>query len=157
MNRDIFVKIGKIESALHWVEKSQLIDFAHEVNVLFLEEKILFRILEANSFELTVRITQGKPENLPTKSTKELSLVAKNLFGKYFPYHQIQTRAIPYREIPAKEIRPVTIKTRLKEQGISLNQIARETGIPRAQIYDWVQGVEPLNAVTRAMFYYMLK
>lgn len=157
MGQEVFIKVSKIEMAIHWLDKKNLIDFAHEVNVLKLEEKIQFRILEADAFELTLRVTQGKPTEGEPKTAKELSALAKRLFEKYFPFHTILTRPIPYRVVPAKEITPHTVKKRLSEEGISLDKIVEETGIPRAQIYAWASGAEPMDGVTRAMFYYMLR
>jgi predicted Rossmann fold nucleotide-binding protein DprA/Smf involved in DNA uptake len=157
MDPDIFIKVGKIELAYQWLDKSQIVDFAHEVHVLKLEEKIQYRILEADPIELTIRVTQGKPNEEAPKTAKQLSNQAKRLFEKYFPNQIIHTRSIPYREVPAKEMTSQTLKRRLSEQGISLDKIVAETGIPRRQIYDWVSGAEPMDAVTRAMFYYMLR
>lgn len=157
MNSKVFIKIGKIDLAIQWAEESLLTDFAKEVDELKEEEKIQFRILEADPFELTVRVTQGKQSDRDQKSGKELSDLAKALFKKYFPYHTIYTRPIPYREIPAEEMTWQVVSWKLSERGISFDQISKETGIPRKQINDWVSGAEPMDAVTRAMFYYMLR
>lgn len=157
MEQEVFIKVSKIELAIQWLEKKHWVNFAHEVNVLKLEEKIQLRILEADPFEMTLRVTQGKPSEGDPKTAKELSTVAKKLFEKYFPFHTIRTRPITYREVPAKEMTSQTLKRRLSEEGISLDKIVEETGIPRAQIYAWVSGAEPMDGVARAMFYYMLR
>lgn len=157
MEQEVFIKVSKIELAIQWLDRRHWVDFAHEVNVLKLEEKIQLRILEADPFEMTLRVTQGKPNEGDPKTAKELSVLTKRLFEKYFPIHTIRTRPLPYRVIPAKEMTPQNLKRRLNEQGISLDKIVAETGIPRKQIYGWVSGSDPMDAVTRSMFYYMLR
>lgn len=157
MNSRVFIKVGKIDLAIQWAEQSLLADFAEEVDRLKELEKIQFRILEADPFELTVRVTQGKLSEGSQKSGKELSDLAKTLFKKYFPFHTIFARPIPYREIPAEEMTGQVVSWRLSEQGIPLDKIAKETGIPKQQLHAWVSGAEPMDAVVRAMFYYLLR
>lgn len=157
MNSRVFIKVGKIDLAIQWAEQSVLADFAEEVDRLKDLEKIQFRILEADPFALTVRVTQGKLSEGDQKSGKELSDLAKALFRKYFPFHAIYTRPIPYREIPAEELTGQVVSWKLSEQGISLDKITKETGIPKQQLHAWVIGAEPMDAVVRAMFYYLLR
>lgn len=157
MKSDVFIKVGKIDLAIQWLDPAHRVDFAGEVDVLQSEEKIRFHILEADSFELTLRVTQGKLSQGDQKSGKELSDLAKALFQRYFPLQTVYTRPIPYKEIPAEEITWQLLSWKLSERGISFDQISKETGIPRKQINDWVSGAEPMDAVTRAMFYYMLR
>ncbi|GMQ31689.1 hypothetical protein [Algoriphagus confluentis] len=157
MNSRVFLKVGKIDLAIQWVEQSLLPDFAEEVDRLKDLEKIQFRILEADPFELTVRVTQGKLSEGGQKSGKELSDLAKMLFRRYFPFHTIYARPIPYREIPAEEMTGQVVSWKLSEQGISLDKITKETGIPKQQLHAWVSGAEPMDAVARAMFYYLLR
>lgn len=157
MKSRVFIKVGKIDLAIQWAEQSLLADFAEEVDRLKELEKIQFRILEADPFELTVRVTQGKLSEGDQKSGKELSDLAKALFRKYFPFHTIYTRPIPYREIPAEELTGQVVSWKLSEQGISLDKITKETGIPKQQLHAWVSGAEPMDAVVRAMFYYLLR
>ncbi|WP_144603630.1 hypothetical protein [Algoriphagus algorifonticola] len=157
MKSRVFIKVGKIDLAIQWAEQSVLADFAEEVDQLKDLEKIQFRILEADPFELTVRVTQGKLPDGGQKSGKELSDLAKTLFKKYFPFHSIYARPIPYREIPAEEMTGQVVSWKLSEQRISLDKIAKETGISKKQLHAWASGAEPMDAVVRAMFYYLLR
>ncbi len=151
------MRIEKIELAAHWIAEDQKEAFEQEVRRLFQVEKIKYKILEADPFILMVRASLGKLEEGEQRSGKELVELTKKLFKSYFPFHEIQSRVYPYREIPAKELIPKQVMRLLSDRKISFDQIHLETGIPRGQIQGWVNETKAMDAVARAMFYYMLR
>ena len=119
--------------------------------------RIEFKILDYDGKAVTIRVTQGKSPAEYYLSVKELSLLAKDLFGAFLPHLDIRSRAIPYSEPSVEVVSPEWIHDKMSEKGLDNKSISEMTGVDKANISNWISGQRPMSQPVKAMFYFMLK
>jgi len=115
---------------------------------------IHFKVESLTENELTVKVFQEKNFIGKYLDKNELIDRARSLFGKFFPEHKITVHATPYAEPEVNVVTPEWIQAHMKERGVKLKAIARDTGIDYTQLSAVTTGKKPLSQPVKAMFYY---
>lgn len=114
---------------------------------------ITFKVLKADEEELVVEVRQGKNPKDKYLQVSELIKRAKDLFGHFFPDHNIHVRPSPYKRPPVDQVDPDWITDRMNKSGISLKQIEEDTGVDKTNLSAWINGKRPMSQPVKAMFY----
>ena len=139
------------------LSKEKLHKLETHAQVFDQSSKINFEIIEVVYNEISILVTQGnaKPEYLT--SQKELEKRGKSFFEFYFPEHIIQVNSFVSSTTQVDIVTPDWIQIQLKSKRITLNKIAKETGIEKQRLNNWLSGTQAMSAPVKAMFWYMLR
>jgi len=121
-------------------------------------DKLRFKVFKVTGSEVVFGVTQAKlssEEKYMTK--KQLIELVHKLFDKYFPQHNVKVQASPYEESPALKVNPEWIKKKMEEHGVTLKDMAAETGLNNTQLSPLTTGSKPLSDAMKAMFYFYFR
>lgn len=118
---------------------------------------IVFKVLEAGPKTITVRVSQGKHLSENYLDKKELAARAKEFFTKFFPDQTIHIRAFPYKPNPVTEIDSEWVRKQMNSLGVRVTDIVTDTGIGKANISGWANGLRPMSQPVKAMFFHYFK
>lgn len=142
-----------------------LVPLLSEENMALLQERadlhlryssIDFKVLEAGSGKIVVRIRQGKSHAGNYFDNKRLSEIGKELFEGLGAWN-IVTRPFPYQPLPTDVVTAKWISEKIEAADIKIKDLSVALGIDANTISAYKSGLKPLTAPVKAAFYYYFK
>jgi hypothetical protein len=119
------------------------------------QSNIEFNVLAVEDNVLTVATEQGKTGSGKYANLKTLIKRTHEVFDNFLPpSFKLEVQPTEYLESPAATVTPNWISKKMLEKDIRVKQIAFDTGIDRADLTAWINGVKPMGQIVKAMFYY---
>lgn len=115
---------------------------------------ITFKIVDYDDKKVTIQIAQGKSAAENHQNKKRLIEIVHETFDRFFPKRKILVHPIEFVESPATSIDETWINKQMLEHGITLKQIATDTGINYTQLSALITGRNPLSQPMKALFWY---
>lgn len=121
-------------------------------------DRLRFKIFKVTGSEVIFGVTQAKLSSEEKYYTqKQLIELVHKLFDRYFPNHKVNVQASPYEESPALKVTSEWIKKKMEEHGVTLKDMAAETGLNNTQLSPLTTGTKPLSDAMKAMFYFYFR
>lgn len=119
--------------------------------------KIIFKVVEVQDPIVLVTAKQVDPSPRNTVGPREIDTITRSFFEFYLDDKEV--RLVTKRTPSIKRVPPSTdqIIQKIKDKGISAEQIAEETGLNLVTLNAWFEGRQKMSTLARAMFFYMLK
>ncbi len=119
---------------------------------------IEFKVLEYVD-NVVIRVTQGKNHSGNQFDNKRLHEITVELFeGIALPDGaKLQTRPIPYKEAPTEVVTSEWLQNEFASAGVSLKQVADDTGIDITSLSAFRAAKKPISGVTKAALFYYFK
>jgi DNA-binding Xre family transcriptional regulator len=115
---------------------------------------IEFKVLECTAEKLVVRVVQEKSQAGNYFDQKRLVEIVRETFGDLGAWPTVQARPIPYTPPGPDVVTPEWIQNRMKARGVKVKDLAAALGVDANTISAYKNGVKPLSAPVKAMFYY---
>lgn len=119
--------------------------------------KITFMVHNVTDQEVEVGAVQlpGKRTRVP--GLQELFKVCKSFFEFYIESKQIVVTMPGIAHPPKSQITTTWVLEKIKERGITPEQVAAETGLRLSRLNNWMHGHTTMPDEVKAMFWYMLR
>lgn len=116
---------------------------------------ILFEIEDADDAELVVVVEQEQNPSGNYANQRTLVKRTHEVFDRIIPSSvRLTVKAQEYFESPTAKVTPQWIEQQMLEKEIRIKQIAFDTGINKADISAWLNGIKPMSQIVKALFYY---
>jgi len=116
---------------------------------------ILFEIDDVNESELSITAEQEQNPSGNYANQRTLVKRAHEVFDRFVPSSvRLNIKALEYFESPTAKVSPQWIEQKMLEKEIRIKQIAFDTGINKADISAWLNGIKPMSQIVKALFYY---
>jgi hypothetical protein len=114
--------------------------------------RITFKVLGREGDTWAIRTTQDKSPANNYAALKHLVTITKELFEPTIgPVH---VKAIAYNEPAPNVVSPEWLQAKMTATNCKVKDLVADTGIDKANISAWVNGVRPMSQPVKAMFYY---
>lgn len=114
--------------------------------------RIAFKVLGREGDTWAIRTTQDKSPASNYAPLKELVSITKAMFEPTIgPVH---VKAIAYHEPAPNAVTPEWLQNKMTTTGCKVKDLVTDTGIDKANISAWINGVRPMSQPVKAMFYY---
>jgi ribosomal protein L7/L12 len=149
--------ILKGTNLLHWVNQESIHKMEQAALVSWQKHRISFKFFKVTDKDVTIGVTQAKTKDGEYFSKTELIKEVHNTFDVYFIERKVMVHASPYEESPALKVDAEWIKKKMDEHGITLKEMADETGLNNTQLSPLTTGSKPLSDAMKAMFYFYFR
>lgn len=130
-----------------------------EKHALFFAEKsnIHFKVCEVTDQDIMVSVEQREVKTGAAIRPRELETVCRSFFEFYLDDKRIylQSKQLPSLKKLSKSAD--WYKNEVAARGITVEQIAEETGLSSLTLRAWLDGKQGMSTLAKAMFHYMLK
>lgn len=123
----------------------------------FERSKILFKVVEVQDPRVVVAVDQVDKSYPKAASLKELGTICRSFFEFYLEDKNIQLAGNTLTSGKKVPLTSEQIVQKIKDLGITAEQIAAETGLNLVTLNAWFEGRQKMSTLARAMFHYMLK
>lgn len=114
---------------------------------------IVFKVLKAEVDEVIIQTSQGKHMSKNYADAKTLITRTKELFGQ-FVARPVHVHPKVYVANPIESIDGKWIVDRMNKLDMRVVNIVNDTGIGKANISAWANGIRPMSQPVKAMFYF---
>ncbi|MGY0035953.1 hypothetical protein [Pedobacter sp. NJ-S-72] len=141
----------------------KLVGIVRHIDLLRLEEgakqylsqlNISFEIITARSAALKVKTRQWKCTPGNCADIPKLIALTKDLFERFTIDIPVTVHPIVYTPAVVDDVKPEWISDKMLNMGITLKDIHKATGIDKLNLSSWINGTQPLEQDTKAMFFY---
>lgn len=130
-----------------------------EKHALFFAERsnIHFKVCEVTDPDILVSVEQGEVKAGAAIRPKELETVCKSFFEFYIEDKRIHLESKQLSSLKKLSRSAEWYKNEIAARGITVEQIADETGLSTLTLRAWLDGKQGMSTLAKAMFHYMLK
>lgn len=118
---------------------------------------IEFKVTDVTDSTVVVLIAQDRSHAGNYFDTKRLIEIAHETFDDMVGARRLHVRPVPYQPSPTEIVTAGWIKKKMEQSGMKVKAVAHDLGLDPAVVSAYKNGVRPLSAVVRAMFFYYLK
>lgn len=118
---------------------------------------ISFRIVDVNDNEVVIVTHQDHSFHDNQFDHKRLREITRETFEGFTNGRSVHVSIKGETQSPPDIVTPEWIQKQISTLGIKYKDIVKETGIHKATISAYANGLKPLSGVTRAMFYFYFK
>jgi len=108
---------------------------------------------------ITIEVRQEQnPESDQYFSTKRLVLLTRDLIEKHIPPGwRLYVNVVHDTHPPFLIVTPKWLSRQMEELGIKAKKMAKETGVTRDEIIEWLSDKRELNTLVKSMLYYYFR
>jgi hypothetical protein len=130
-----------------------------EDHALFFADRsqVYFKVVEVKDPDILVTVKQRDVKGGSIIGPKELNTICKSFFEYYLEDKRIHLQSKSLTTLKRMQRSLASIRNELKERGITVEQIADETGLNPVTLKAWLEGRQSMPILAKAMFHYMLK
>lgn len=130
-----------------------------EKHALFFAERsnIHFRVCEVTDPDILVSVEQREVKAGAAIRPRELETICKSFFEFYLDDMRIHLQSRQFSSLKKLSRSAEWYKNEIAARGITVEQIADETGLSVLTLRAWLDGRQGMSTLAKAMFHYMLK